>query len=91
MIVLVGSDDEQCIVLGNAVLREPHKKLAERLVESLEPGDKAGFTGPKGFFNRGADTGKRLTLIVVRVFNVTVDHRDARFEHRRQVAQGLRR
>jgi hypothetical protein len=46
MIVFVGHDDKQRVVLGDAVRGEPGKEFAERGVVLLELGDVAASPGP---------------------------------------------
>ena len=67
MVVLVGGDDEQGIVLSDAVLGEAGKKFAECLVECLQLRLVTCFTGAK---SAAADN-----VIVVRVLDIAVDDR----------------
>ena len=78
MIVFVGGDDEQCIVLSDPVLGEPGKKLAEGFVISFELRQIPGFTGTEGLLDCRADARESGSAIVVGVGNVAIDYRYAR-------------
>jgi len=83
MVVLVGSDDEKRVVLGDPVLGKPIEELAESTVVGRQLLHVTSLTGTVG-------AGAR-EVIVVRVGNIGVHDRHASFEHRRDIAEGLRR
>src|SRR5215469_14152706 len=81
MVVFVGGNDEQRILLADTGLREARKELAEGLV-----------IGGKLLHISGLARTKRAaaSVIIVRVCDIAVDDRYACLEHRRQIAERLR-
>ena len=93
MIVLVGHDNEQRVVLGDPVRREPREELSERVVIRLELVDvfllaRAECMSRGGNARDGID---RQRVPIVRVGNVEIDDWNALLEHRRRVTERLRR
>jgi hypothetical protein len=91
MIVLVGGDDEERVLLGDPAVGETGEELAERLVEGGERLDIAGLTRPEECHFVGIYPGQRLLVVVVGILDIAGDDRDAGLQHRREIAQGLRR
>ena len=90
MVVLVGGDHKERVLLGNAVLFQPGEELAERVVVCRQLVDVALFPGTEGRFDGGTDAGDRLPLIVMRVGDIQIDDRHTRLEHRGRVSERLR-
>ena len=78
MIVLVGGDDKQRVVFGDAVYFQAVEEFPERGVVGGELLDISVLAGTEG----AALTGE---VIVVRVGNVAVNHRHPCLEHRREI------
>ena len=55
MVVLVGGNDKERIVLGDPVLGEAVEELAECFVVRLELHNVAGFSGAEGSLDTGRD------------------------------------
>src|SRR6516165_11998838 len=82
MIVFVGGNHKQRILWCNPILCKAAEELAEGLIVSDELLDIAGLPRAERDI---------VYVIIVRVGNIAIDHRHACLEHRRHIAQSLRR
>src|SRR6202043_2839973 len=81
VIVLIGGDDEQSVIAGDAFACQPSKKFPKRDVIGRELLHVTGFAG-----SEAAGAG----VVVVRIRDVRIDHRHSRFEQGCDVSERLR-
>ena len=86
MIILIGRDHKERIVLGKTVRRQPGEEFAEGCIVFFELCDISCLAGAKRAIRIGGET-----MIVMGIFNVPIDDQHARLEHGREIAQRLRR